>query len=148
MRAQVSTEYIVILAVVLVLALTIVYLLGQTTGTDITVSETQSQVYWSSQRPISIVNYRASSYTLTLEIRNRDTQQITITDIDGTGLSTWWYSPIRLARGETRTTPVSLTSSCTSRRLFEYTNITFTYNKGSLTGLKQVGTIPLTGTCS
>ncbi len=148
MRAQVSTEYIVILAVVLVLALTIVYLLGQTTGTDITVSETQSQVYWSSQRPISIVNYRASSYTLTLELKNRDTHSITITDIEGTGLSNWWYSSITLARGESITTQISLTNSCNTRRIFEYRNITFTYNRMPLTGLKQVGTIPLTGTCS
>ncbi len=55
MRAQGATEYLVLLAVVLIVALVSVALLGFFPGMASDAQITQSQAYWKSAQPISIV---------------------------------------------------------------------------------------------
>lgn len=59
LKAQGATEYLVLLAVVLIVALVSVALLGFFLGMASDAQETQSKAYWSSASPISIVEWGA-----------------------------------------------------------------------------------------
>ena len=95
LRAQGATEYLVLLAVVLIVALVSVALLGFFPGMASDSQITQSQMYWQSATPISIVESGARAYSVSgdtylyLRLRNNGVQPIRITKIvggDGTSI--------------------------------------------------------------
>ena len=61
-RAQGATEYLVLLAVVLIVALVSVALLGFFPGMASDAQITQSQMYWKSASPITIAESGAKAY--------------------------------------------------------------------------------------
>jgi len=89
MKGQGATEYLVLLAIVLIVALVSVALLGFFPGMASDAQETQSKTYWSSASPISIVETGARflangewNYTFTyFRIRNNGNYPISITKI-------------------------------------------------------------------
>ena len=90
LRAQGATEYLVLLAVVLIVALVSVALLGFFPGMASDAQMTQSQAYWKSAQPISIVESAAKYYNVDtsegyLRLRNSGAYSITITRIWGNG---------------------------------------------------------------
>jgi archaellin len=120
LKAQGATEYLVLLAVVLIVALVSVALLGFFLGMASDAQETQSKAYWSSASPISIVEWGARTGNTSgtertisfMRIRNTGAYPITITKILADGYSmtevcTGSYAPsanisdiYRLAPGE------------------------------------------------
>jgi uncharacterized protein (UPF0333 family) len=147
-KGQVSTEYLIIIGVVLVIALVVVFLLTRTTGTAGGTIETQSKSYWASAAPFSMDAYKASGSTLDLQLKNNDVEQLTLTAIDGTGISSASLNTT-FANGETKAVNVTLSNACgAAGTRFQLANVTLTYSKGTLAGLKEVGAIPLVGTCS
>jgi len=89
MLGQGATEYLVLLAVVLIVALVSVALLGFFPGMASDAQITQSQMYWQSATPVAIVESAARVATSTgvtdpyLLLRNTGTYPITITGIIG-----------------------------------------------------------------
>ena len=89
-RAQGATEYLVLLAVVLIVALVSVALLGFFPGMASDAQRTQSQMYWRSAQPISIVESAAKANSangityLYLRVRNTGAYPIRIVGIVGT----------------------------------------------------------------
>ena len=102
LKAQGATEYLVLLAVVLIVALVSVALLGFFPGMASDAQFTQSQAYWQTASPIQIVESGAryaSSGTgqtrLYLRLRNAGAYPIRITRIwgaDGSYTSTFWVN--------------------------------------------------------
>ena len=88
-RAQGATEYLVLLAVVLVVALVSVALLGFFPGMASAAQITQSQMYWKGASPISIIESGAvvaaesGDSVLYLRFRNSGSYPIRITGIVG-----------------------------------------------------------------
>jgi hypothetical protein len=95
MRGQGATEYLVLLAVVLIVALVSVALLGFFPGMASDAQMTQSKTYWSGASPISIVEWNARDVTtssgnqtvLYLRVRNNGAYPLTITKMLAGGLS-------------------------------------------------------------
>ena len=88
LHAQGATEYLVLLAVVLIVALVSVALLGFFPGMASDAQMTQSQTYWKSAQPVSIVESAAKQasdgYTYPyLRLRNTGAYPIRITGIVG-----------------------------------------------------------------
>jgi hypothetical protein len=89
MRGQGATEYLVLLAVVLIVALVSVALLGFFPGMASDSQVTQSKAYWSSASPIAIIEtaaaYRAANAEIQTHLRFRNTgaYPIRITGIVG-----------------------------------------------------------------
>jgi len=120
LRAQGATEYLVLLAVVLIVALVSVALLGFFPGMAQDSKMTQSKTYWSSTSPIAVLETTARAYsggngnfTFTyFRIRNNGNYPITITKMLAGNTSTtyiWtggWYpealmsSRVMMAPGE------------------------------------------------
>jgi len=87
-RGQGATEYLVLLAVVLIVALVSVALLGFFPGMVSDAQITQSQMYWQSASPIAITEWGAltnsASYSLPyLRVRNTGVYPIRITKLLG-----------------------------------------------------------------
>jgi len=92
LRAQGATEYLVLLAVVLIVALVSVALLGFFPGMASDAQVTQSRMYWQSASPIAIIESDATtnsaSYGLPyIRIRNTGAYPIRITKMLGNGQS-------------------------------------------------------------
>ncbi|MFH1785605.1 MAG: class III signal peptide-containing protein [Candidatus Micrarchaeota archaeon] len=147
-KGQVSTEYLVILAVVLVVALIVVYLVGGFAGLGAGSLETQSKNYWGSTSPFAIKTFVVSGTTMQLELANNDLDRLEVTDISVGGASV--YSTAKnFTSGEVATVTATLGSTCGAAGTpFTYDNVVITYNKGTITAIKQTGTKALVGKCS
>jgi hypothetical protein len=93
MKAQGATEYLVLLAVVLIIALVSVALLGFFPGMASDAQMTQSKTYWQGATPIAVVETDARATPAWwnggavpyLRIRNNGNYKITITKVMGNG---------------------------------------------------------------
>jgi len=92
MKAQGATEYLVLLAVVLIVALVSVALLGFFPGMASDAQETQAKAYWASASPIAITEWAAmawsasssTDYTMPyLRLKNNGVYPIRITKLLG-----------------------------------------------------------------
>ena len=147
-KGQVSTEYLVILAVVLVIALVVVFLVSQGTGVGTSTLDSQTQAYWKGVQPLSILDYSATGTTLTVAIQNNAQESITLTQVAGSGLTAYAVSTT-FAPGQARTIPITLTATCgTAGTRFSYSNVTFTYDVGLISGKTFAGQRALSGACS
>ncbi|VVB58689.1 Uncharacterised protein [Candidatus Anstonella stagnisolia] len=148
-KGQGATEYLVLLAVVLMIALVSIALLGFFPGLAGDAKVTQSASYWKGARPFGITEYSQSTTLLNVLIQNNDPDQRVITAIAAEGGCT--VSPTAAQGtfngGEKRNITIASCTTCTTGNTFEhYVNIT--YNTNDLTGLKQIGTKPLVGKCA
>ncbi len=139
-----SIEYIVILAIVLVITLALAYLIAESSAPTSEIIEKQSLGYWIKTMPFSIVDYKASGYTLTTTIVNRDPQTVTLTGIYVNGVLMYGVPTTFLSKQE-RTLTFNTGVNCVDE--FSYT-LRFTYNAGTLNGITQQGERPLVGTCA
>ena len=94
MKAQGATEYLVLLAVVLIVALVSVALLGFFPGMAADAQLTQSQTYWSSAQPIAIVEAKFADHQsadvgmiVALRLRNTGAYAVTVKKLVSEG--TW-----------------------------------------------------------
>jgi len=92
MHAQGATEYLVLLAVVLIVALVSVALLGFFPGMASDAQLTQSQMYWKSAGPIAVTESVAKAYSsdmtinmVYLRLRNSGAYPVRITKLWGGG---------------------------------------------------------------
>ena len=79
-KSQTSTEYLVILAVVIVIALLVVGILGGIPGIGGGASRSTSKAAWSSQ-PIGVTNWVVDTLGTHLELRNNLPETVTINSI-------------------------------------------------------------------
>lgn len=148
MKGQVSTEYLVILAVVLVVALVVVYLVGGFSGLGAGSLETQSKSYWGSTSPFAITTIQVHDTTMQLQVVNNDLEQLTLTGVSaGTG-STYSGGDVTFASGESKLVTVTVAGCGGVGTSYTYTNVVLTYTKGAITGIAEAGTKPLVGKCS
>jgi len=147
-KGQVSTEYLVILAIVLVIALVVVYLVGGFAGMGAGTIETQSMQAWGAAAPFSITILKQSGNLLQLELRNNDVDTLALTDITMDGASVF-SANTTFTSGEKKVVVATTSTNCGSAGTsFTHENVVLTYNKGAIAGKTQVGAKPLIGKCS
>jgi hypothetical protein len=156
-RAQGSTEYLVILAVVLVVALIVVSLLGQFTGFGKQSKEQQSRVYWSGATPFSILEAKISSnasVNSTLFMKNQDAEnlkleQILFKQVGDTNWTTVYSGNEQFAGGEEKMITLDSNAStfCTGADKPYEVEVKIVYTKGDMSGITQIGTKTLYGKC-
>jgi hypothetical protein len=162
-KAQVSTEYLVIMAVVLVIALVVVYLVGGFSSFGGASLLTQSQQYWATQTPIAITAaktyYDGSNSHLTLQLTNQGVNQIVLISIAAQNVNSG-YTTLNIINinglatifpGQTMTLDDSGSGgsvACSSTGTTVHYTITFIYNQGAISTIKEIGAIPLALTCS
>ena len=147
-KGQVSTEYLVILAIVLVVALIVVYLVGGFAGIGTGTVETASKNYWAGASPFSIKTVKVAGTAMDIQLQNNDLERLTITDITIDNSSVF-STATQFDSGESKVISATAPSDCgAAGEVFTYNDVIITYTKGEVTGLKQVGAKPLVGSCS
>jgi len=139
-RGQGATEYLVLLAVVLIVALVSVALLGFFPGMASDARITQSSSYWRGQaRPFAILDNSCTTTTCVLILQNMEANgPYTITSL---GLSTCTANATStsFAAGETKTMSIGTCPSGTSGSVYDL-NVTITYTTPNGVTSKQYGT--------
>jgi len=151
-KGQGSTEYLVLLAMVLVVAMVAIALLGFFPGLSGDTKKAQSDTYWKgTARPIAITDTSATGTKLSLQLKNLGVETVSmaadsIYASDGTYTDST-HSAITLTAGESAAVDITMGSGCTSGKFYEL-NVTFTYDvTGGISGAKQTGTKPLIVVC-
>jgi len=145
-KGQGTIEYLIILAVVIVIALVVVGVMGWFPGLGTGITEQQSRAYWKSTAPLSISDWKITSTGVTFTVQNLTTDKIQLNDIavDGVALS---LEDVNIAAGAITTTTEDIDANCTSGENYQY-DITITYDVvGGITGKTLTGQKPLVGTC-
>jgi len=157
-KGQGATEYLVLLAVVLIVAMVAIALLGFFPGLSYDAKKSEADAYWRSVKPFQIIGHTIPSSgvdpTLTLVLQNADSDQMQIQNLTvaGSGYSTsnFTASSMYLSAGETRNFQVGLIgAACASGTIYEMgVNFTYADSATGLSGLTQPGVKTIIGKCS
>lgn len=144
---QGTTEYLIILAVVIIIALIVVSVLGWFPGFGGAITEQQSQAYWQSQSPLAIVQWNIDTSNTKLVLRNMTTTNIMVTEISMSGTNLGLTDTNIAGGGEESFTSSSIACASTdSRKQYAY-DITITYTSPGIANASQAGQKPLVGIC-
>jgi len=130
-KAQGATEYLVIFAVVLIIAMVAVGLLGFAPSIFGSANESATSLYWSSQKPIRLDSWSAAADgTVSLSMQNNGMGQIVLTqvsfsrssDLSNPDISSTLSLPIQAGRSTTYTGPqvLSPANRCATGTSFSY----------------------------
>ena len=156
MKGQGATEYLVLLAVVLVVAMVAIALLLFFPEMTFDAKSRESSAYWrGAAHPFAILDHSHSSTTsnITLVVQNTeaDQKQLTNISIGGGGLSAVYNLTTAekyFSGGEKRTLVIGL-GACTAGNVYEYNlNFTFSNADNTITNQKEYGAKTVVGKCT
>lgn len=150
LKGQGAAEYVILLAMVLIVGLIAIVLIGGFSEVGGEGMDTESKTYWNGPvRPFSIIQWAQLDSTLYLEVKNKETARLVLTNVSVGNSSAnlgagWSFGP-----GATKTINVSGLQACDeiSYDSFSY-DVVFTYDTQDITGAKQIGSKPLAGKCT
>ena len=145
-KAQGTVEYLIILAVIIVIALVVVGVMGWFPGMGTGITEQQSRAYWKSASPLAITDWHITSSNGTFTLQNMTTDTIQLNDLTvaGTALG---LADVNIAAGTTYTTAADSDITCTSGKSYSY-SVSISYDIiGGISGKTQTGAKPIVGTC-
>ncbi|MEM3407898.1 MAG: hypothetical protein QXW80_00495 [Candidatus Micrarchaeia archaeon] len=154
-KGQATIEYLVLLAVAIIIALVIFAFMGWIPGFAGSLKERQVKLYWSSQYPIQIREYKffnqSGDGNLTLQVQNVADYQINITGFSTRSASNNTPTYILLP-GETKVISYILGSYNTICSKvgdpYELTEVKINYTIiGGIQNMVETGDRPLVGTC-
>jgi len=146
-RGQGSAEYLILLAMVLIVALIAVILLGgMPIGTGDTM-RSESVAYWTSVRPFQIPEWVQIDGTFFLTITNRETARLILENISIGNVSYVLNPGWTFGSGTTRNLSISGFRPCNNTYdEYEY-QVNITYSTSDISGQRQTGMKPLSGRC-
>ena len=144
-KAQGATEYLIVLAVVIIIGLIVIGVMRNVPASGASASIRASKAYWESA-DIGITDYAVDGTGLTLFVRNNFARNIKITDIKFDDVSVYTTDETLKAGEILQLTSTSET--CTAGRQYLY-DVKITYTD-LITNSEYtfVGATPLTGTCA
>ncbi|MEM4598097.1 MAG: hypothetical protein QW400_00180 [Candidatus Diapherotrites archaeon] len=147
-RGQGTTEYLIILAVIIIIALVVAGVMGWFPGLGGAITEQQSKAYWQGTSPIAVTDWQIGGNTGNFTLKNVGTEKITVIDINLNG-KVASANDLVLNAGESKTLS-SLTFSglgCNAGSGYQYPLIITYRIEGSTYDKKLVGAKPIVGTC-
>ncbi len=155
-KGQGATEYLVLLAVVLIVAMVAIALLGFFPGLAGDAKKTQSDAYWRGEaRPFAILEHSQSGTGLTFVVQNLEADQRSINSIIVYGqgqianITAFPSNNPYFSAGERKTVNVTFASNCTSGATYEYwVNVSFNNSDNSIPNQRQIGSKTLVGKCA
>ncbi len=141
-------EYLIILAVIVVVALAVTGILGFFPGLGTGVEEQQSRSYWQNALPLSIVDWRFSSVPAeaVFSIQNRAAETIRVTEITIDGVPMGVFDA-DIALGAIAAIKGVEGKACVSGRNYEYRVVIEYSIVGGAGGKTQTGAKPVVGKC-
>jgi len=148
-KGQATIEYLVLLAVAIIIALVIFAFMGWIPGFAGSLKERQVKLYWASQFPLQIREYRLSNTTgLTLQLQNVADYEIAITGMNTSIGSSANSSDGKLLPGQSKIVNFSGITCPTAGEPYELSDISINYNiVNGIQDMKETGDRPLVGIC-
>lgn len=149
-KGQATVEYLVLLAVAIVIGLVVFGFMGWIPGVAGSLRERQSKMYWASTWPLTVKEYKGanSSSGLTLLLENVADSKIIVTEIAAGGNETTITGNYQLKPGEKRQYDATNTKCGPVGTTFEFDNVSVTYDVvGGISGNAMMGDRPLIGRC-
>ena len=149
-KAQGTIEYLVIIAIVIVIALVVVGLLLQIMGQNTGAIETSSKTAWRSAQPWAIKDWSQTGSTLSVVLTNNSSDAMDLSAIRINGVSTTAAAYRTRVPAGSDTNSISMTmGSCTTGSKYSYPKATIfiDYNSATISGKTQSGTADIVGTC-
>ncbi len=150
-KAQGTIEYLIIIAIVVVIALVVVGLLLQIMGNFGGMSESAARAAWKAGTPLAISDYSQSSTNMVIVLQNTSGQTITFDAITVASGDTNTLDQSIVAGGSWTVRVADMSQTCAvsgSKYSYPKAGITITYNTPNITGLTQVGAADIVGTCA
>ncbi len=155
MKGQGSTEYLVIFAAVLVVALIVIFLLGQFTGFGRESLVDQSKGYWTGKKPIAITDWsiqHGTTSSATFLVKNNDVEKIELVNIT-TNEGVFSSGAGNITSGSTTTITGTTTAQVCANAgdIAELTDVVIYYKKPSVstsTVFAEAGTMPIRVQCN
>lgn len=147
-KGQLSSEYLVNLSVIMLVALIVITLVVNANPLGRGVTITQSKNYWASSSPLSISEWKYEHKSLSLAISNMAADKISINQIFINGESVYSTNE-SFNSGETKELVGTMKEGCGDEaESFELSNVHIRYSKGDISGFIQEGRKPIVGYCS
>jgi hypothetical protein len=142
-KGQASTEYLVILAVVIIIALVVVAVLGGFIDIGTGATQQSAKAYWRTA-DIGIVDWSQNTTTFTAVVRNNQDYKVSLTKMNVSGTAD--TTAVTLTPGATASKNIAI--ACTAGSSYSYT-VAFTYDNldYSITGKTFTGTQKVVGKC-
>lgn len=146
-KGQAAAEYLVLLGVILIISLVGILILGGFSDSTATAMENESKMYWSSSRPLSIIEWVQSNSTLYLNLKNVEVKRVILKRIVvgnqtfdlGTGYT---FGP-----GSQKTISLSGLTPCSPNYDYFSYDLSFYYDTSDIPNLFQKGQKPVAGKC-
>ncbi|MDO8553814.1 MAG: hypothetical protein Q7S22_03335 [Candidatus Micrarchaeota archaeon] len=146
-RAQASTEYLVILAVILVIALTVVLLFMGSSSIASDQKEKLGQVAWEAAYPISVDTITWTGSSLSFYVKNNDYEKITIKFMRFSPYSAALMN-VPLLPQQRKQIAFGVWPSCPGQgQIYSFNQFYFLYDKGQLVNISQQVNVPYAGRC-
>jgi len=148
-RGQGTTEYLIILAVIIVIALVVVGVMGWFPGLGTGITEQQSRAYWQSASPLAIRDWKitGTDTEATFTVQNMTTDSIGVTEISVGGTTIVVDPDVNITAGASANISGTTGIACISGSPYQY-DVIISYDvSGGIHGKTQTGSKPLVGTC-
>ena len=148
LKGQGTTEYLIILAVVIVIALVVAGVLGFFPGFAAGISEQESKAYWQSTSPLALSDWKVESTAANARftLRNNTIDKLQVTEITVNGAAIGAVDQ-NIAAGASATISGATGISCTSGSSYQY-EVSVAYDVvGGISGKTLRGLKPIIGTC-
>lgn len=153
-KGQGTTEYLIILAVIIVIALVVVGVMGWFPGLGTGITEQQSRAYWQSTSPLAIKDWKVTTTATeaTFTVQNMTTDKIQLNNITVNSIAIEDISggndvDVNIAAGGTANITGDVGIACTTGESYQY-SVSISYDVvGGITGKTQTGQKPIIGIC-
>lgn len=146
-RGQGTTEYLIILSVIIVIALVVVGVMGWFPGLGTTITEGESRAYWASASPIAFVAWDMNSTHTSIVLRNLTTDTITINGMTLSGPALTIASTTLPAGSQAAVFGTGVTCAVPGASYSKDVVITYSV-AGGIPTAKETGGKPMVGKCS
>ncbi|MEK6941492.1 MAG: hypothetical protein AABW85_01385 [archaeon] len=143
-RGQGTTEYLIILSVIIVIALVVVGVMGWFPGLGTTITEGESRAYWAAASPIALVAWDINSSHTTIVLRNLTTDTITVSAMTLGGTTLTFASTILPAGSQAAISGTGITYGGTGASFSKEVVITYSVS-GGIPVAKETGGKPMVG---
>ncbi|MFA5357511.1 MAG: hypothetical protein WC308_01155 [archaeon] len=154
-NAQGTIEYLIVLAIIVVIGLIVVTLLLQFTDAGRGLRQNDSEIKWRSATPFAIVNHVQSDRNLTVVLKNNTASSINFVKLCVGGNNVDCNSEARLNVAPNATINVivrdlNYTAACTGGASYSFAKagIFIDYNNSDIASHTQPGAADLIGTCT
>jgi hypothetical protein len=147
-KGQATIEYLVLLAVAIIVGLVVLGFMGWIPGVAGSMRERQSKIYWASASPLSIKDYKGAGAGVTLNLENNADVKIIVKSISLHGNQTN-FSGYQHKPGQDYLYNATATNCSGVGTAYEFDNVTIVYDVvGGISGNVESGEQPLIGRCA